>query len=86
MLFTTILSKNVVKSVVSARCIGWCSNYLKNSTQQSINRLHLSSTNKSLVASSNTYFQCRYKYDKSSKKKHDDEVGRLKTVCIHSYN
>lgn len=77
----TIINRTLRKSVASARCLSWYSNYLHFSSKQTVNRDHNNClTKKSPVVTSSASFQCRFKYDKSSNKKGDDEVGTRSTV------
>lgn len=75
----SIINRNIFKTVVSARCLSWYSNYLPNSGKHTVNREQ--NLLKTLpVATNSTSFQCRFKYDKSSNRKDVDEVGTLNTT------
>ncbi|KAJ6638486.1 Mitochondrial transcription rescue factor 1 [Pseudolycoriella hygida] len=75
----TIFSRHLFKTVLSPRYLSYS---LRKSTKQSVNHIYLGSRKKlpELVAS-NSSFQCRFKYNKSSGKQHreeeDDEIDEF---------
>ncbi|KAG4080218.1 hypothetical protein HA402_008289 [Bradysia odoriphaga] len=69
----SIINRNFLKTVVSARCLSWHSNYVQGPRDQTVNRQHICSTKKLPAVTSSNGFQCRFKYSKSQNKKGDDE-------------
>lgn len=80
-MLVTIINRNFVKTFVSARCLNYYSYCLLNSNKQTVNRDQNGLIKLVPVATCNTSFQCRYKYNKSSSEKGaEEEVGTPNTI------
>lgn len=77
-----IINRSVFKSLVFVRCLSCYSSNFKCSSEPIVNREHLLLAKKLPIITSSTSLQRRFKYDKHSNKKHEDEVGKLELFEI----
>lgn len=75
----SIINRNFFKTPISARCLSWYTNYVQAPSDQPVNRQQICLTKKLSAVTSSNNFQCRFKYNKSSNSKKDEneEVGTL---------